>query len=85
MKKFKGITLVEVAVIVGIIVTVVAVASNVYNDVSTAKENRTKYNHGTHLDCDGGKWQAVQVSGDGTILYRCERCGETIVSYEILK
>ena len=85
MKKFKGITFVEIAVITGIIITVIAVASNVYTEFTTVKENRAKYNHGTHLDCDGGKWQAVQVSGDGTILYRCERCGETIISNEILK
>lgn len=36
------------------------------------EEDRIRYNNGIHQDC-GGRW-VIKGSGDGYILYECEKC-----------
>lgn len=56
-----------------LVVALVAVCAGfIYEIHKQSEEDRIRYNNGIHQDC-GGRW-VIKGSGDGYILYECEKC-----------
>lgn len=81
MKKFKGVTVIEVIVSLAIVGVLAAI---LVGDYSQYKEDTAKYNHGFCAGC-GGNWKCIEVRGDSTMLYRCNECGEVFTTQFKLK
>lgn len=53
--------------------------------LSNGPSHRDKlmYNNGTHNNC-GGKWHFIEDGEDGTITYKCDKCGTTFTADDVV-